>query len=191
MSRGRGWRTYLLEEVCAFQGLGQEWEEYLNWWMMPVPMRVNGIMFTTTGALYHAMKFPYDPALQEQIAAAANPEFAVRLVRRKAPLKDWREHRLNAMRVAIRMKMACNERRFRKSLSGTGNRDIVGVAMRDDFWGARPAEPGYVRGENVLGRLWMEAREEARATQSVPDYRKWKQGLYIGSRIVEMERDGE
>ena len=43
----------------------------------------------------------------------------------------------------------------------TLNRPIVEVSTRDPWWGARPVAERY-EGRNVLGRLWMELRQQLR-----------------------------
>jgi len=42
----------------------------------------------------------------------------------------------------------------------TGNRDIVERKRATDFWGAKATDDGLLVGENTLGRLLMELREE-------------------------------
>ena len=46
-------------------------------------------------------------------------------------------------------------------LAATGDRHIVEVSTRDPWWGARPVAERY-EGKNVLGRLWMELRQQLR-----------------------------
>ncbi len=47
----------------------------------------------------------------------------------------------------------------RKKLLDTGNRELIEDSWRDDFWGIGPDK----NGQNILGKLWMQVREEIRA----------------------------
>ena len=72
-----------------------------------------------------------------------------------APRSDWMEVRLQVMRVALAAKFGQNPL-LRKQLSDTGNHEIVEDSATDDFWGI--GRTGL--GQNWLGRLLMEARNE-------------------------------
>ena len=54
-----------------------------------------------------------------------------------------------------------DERESLLLLAATGERPIVEVSTRDPWWGARPVAHRY-EGNNVLGRLWMELRQQLR-----------------------------
>jgi hypothetical protein len=47
-------------------------------------------------------------------------------------------------------------------LLSTGDRAIVEESTKDAFWGAKPQPDDELVGENVLGRLLMELREQLR-----------------------------
>ncbi len=47
----------------------------------------------------------------------------------------------------------------RRKLLATGNRELIEDSWRDDFWGWGPNKDG----QNMLGKLWMEIRENLRA----------------------------
>ena len=72
---------------------------------------------------------------------------------------DWMAQRVNAMRWVLRMKREANAAGIDAALAATGERAIVEVSTRDPWWGAKPAGDSY-RGANVLGRLWMELRQQ-------------------------------
>ncbi len=46
-----------------------------------------------------------------------------------------------------------------RKLMETGDRQIIEKSWRDDYWGWGPNRDG----QNMLGRLWMEIRDELRA----------------------------
>ena len=49
---------------------------------------------------------------------------------------------------------------MRRKLIATGDRELIEDSWRDDFWGWGPDKDG----KNILGKLWMEIREELRAS---------------------------
>ena len=65
------------------------------------------------------------------------------------------------MRWVLRMKREANRDEIDALLAATGERPIVEVSTRDPWWGARPVADRY-EGNNVLGRLWMELRQQFR-----------------------------
>ena len=48
----------------------------------------------------------------------------------------------------------------RRKLLATGDRELIEDSWRDDFWGWGPNRDG----KNMLGKLWMEVRDELRAS---------------------------
>ena len=65
------------------------------------------------------------------------------------------------MRWLLRKKREANRVAIDAVLAETGDRPIVEVSTRDRWWGARPVAERYA-GRNVLGRLWMELRQQLR-----------------------------
>jgi predicted NAD-dependent protein-ADP-ribosyltransferase YbiA (DUF1768 family) len=45
-----------------------------------------------------------------------------------------------------------------KKLIESGNKELIEDSWRDDFWGWGPNKDG----KNMLGKLWMEIREEVK-----------------------------
>jgi len=81
---------------------------------------------------------------------------------RKNSRSDWNQIRVNIMRWCLRVKLAQNWQKFSDLLLATDDRPIVEESGKDHFWGAKPLENGILVGQNVLGRLLMELREELR-----------------------------
>jgi hypothetical protein len=75
---------------------------------------------------------------------------------------DWDRVRINVMRWALRVKLACNWSKFSDLLFSTGGVPIVEDSRNDAFWGAVQDGPDLLVGVNALGRLLMELREELR-----------------------------
>ena len=77
----------------------------------------------------------------------------------------WNAQRVDVMRWVLRMKREANRVAIDAVLAATGDRPIVEVSTRDPWWGARPVADRY-EGRNVLGRLWMELRQQLREGRS-------------------------
>ena len=66
---------------------------------------------------------------------------------------------MDIMRVALYAKYTQHQR-LRDLLLGTGDREIVEHTSNDSFWG----DGGDGRGQNVLGKLLMELRDQLLGT---------------------------
>lgn len=129
------------------------------------PIRVNGIRFLTSEALYQACRFPHLPDVQRMIIGENSPMTAKMKSKpyRKDSRPDWDRVRIKVMRWCLRVKLAQNWEMFSELLLRTGDRPIVEESRRDDFWGAKPQNEQSLVGMNVLGRLLMELRESVKA----------------------------
>ncbi len=142
------------------------------------PVVIDSEIWPTVEHYYQAQK-SIDPVYRQAIREAASPGRAKRLgasptaprrvsrqswFRRnnKAWRADWQEVRLEVMRRAVRAKFAQN-RDLAELLLTTGTAELLEDSAIDPFWGAGPNG----RGENWLGRVLMEVREEL-ATREPP-----------------------
>ena len=91
----------------------------------------------------------------------------------------WTAQRVTAMRWVLRMKREANTAEIDAALARTGDRAIVEVSTRDPWWGAKPAGDSY-RGENVLGRLWMELRQQLRNSDHAARAAAWTGRIRVG-----------
>lgn len=130
------------------------------------PVRVNGIRILTIEALYQACRFPHLPEVQREIIAQHSPMTAKMKSKphRENSRKDWLEVRHRVMRWSLRVKLAYHYESFGRLLLSTENQDIVELSSKDDYWGAKLTEEdeNLMVGQNVLGRLLMELREQYR-----------------------------
>ena len=156
-------RIYHRDEVCGFRFVRAPWGAFSNFAPLAAPIAAGPWTFATSEALYQAAKFGAAPAVQRRIARAPTARAAAAIGRgEKAGLDpDWNAQRVNAMRWVLRMKREANAADIDAALAATGERAIVEVSTRDAWWGAKPAGDSY-RGANVLGRLWMELRQQLR-----------------------------
>lgn len=129
------------------------------------PLRVNGLRILTSEALYQACRFPHRSDLQRLIIAQRSPMTAKMKSKphRRDSRPDWDRVRVGVMRWCLRVKLAQNWGTFSRLLLSTEDLPIVEQSRKDDFWGAKPAEQGTLRGVNALGRLLMELRELVRS----------------------------
>ena len=74
---------------------------------------------------------------------------------------DWDDVKVDIMRNILRAKTQQHSYVHRKLLD-TGDRILVEDSWRDRFWGWGPNRDG----QNMLGRLWMEIRDELRQSEN-------------------------
>jgi ribA/ribD-fused uncharacterized protein len=117
------------------------------------------VMYRSVEHAFQAAKTT-DPAARKQLVAIGSPLTAKRFGRRVPMRDDWGDLRGAVMRDLLRQKFRVEP--FRSQLLATGAAEIVeGNTWHDQLWGdcecpRHAAEPG----ENLLGRLLMEVREE-------------------------------
>lgn len=116
-----------------------------------------GLRFDTSEAVYHWEKFPDYPNIQNEIRTAISAHEAYKIAARFISLRrpDWDDVKVDIMRSILKSKVLQHEYVKRKLLD-TGNRELVENSWRDDFWGWGPNKDG----QNHLGKLWMEIRDE-------------------------------
>jgi type I restriction enzyme S subunit len=162
-SRSDQIRTYDRASSVVFLKTKEKWGGLSNM-AGGYPLRVNGLRILTSEALYQVCRFPHKPEVQRLIIEQASPMAAKMKSKpfRKDSRPDWDQVRVRIMRWCLRVKLAQNWTKFGALLESTGDRPIVELSVKDDFWGAKPAGDATLVGRNVLGRLLMELREDAR-----------------------------
>jgi hypothetical protein len=142
----------MMNRIDSFK---DEYEFLSNFY--PAQVEFERITFPT---LEHAFQFAgtQDAARREQIRQAATPGKAKRLAH-KAPLReDWPAAKVGVMRELLKQKFAAAE--LRQQLIETGDREIIeGNYWQDNFWGVCTCGT-CTDGQNTLGRLLMEIRQE-------------------------------
>jgi len=114
--------------------------------------------FATVEHAYQYQKFAdCDPAWAEQIKTAKSPWLAKCLAReRDSSLPGWRRRRRSIMRELLAAKIA-QHTDVREALRSTGTRIIIEKGNpNESYWGIGKDQ----NGQNVLGKLWMELRQE-------------------------------
>ena len=125
----------------------------------PVRIEYEGMTFPSVEAAFQASK-SWDVRHRLACSQGETPQ-AVRKLGKKVELRpDWEEKKLAIMKELLEQKFRYFE--LRHQLLSTGDAELVaGNQQGDGFWGQVKG-----KGENHLGRLLMEVREEIRAEET-------------------------
>ena len=131
------------------------------------PLTINNIKILTSEALYQACRFPHLPEVQKIIIGQNSPMTAKMKSKpyRKDSRADWDAIRIDVMRWCLRVKLAQHWEKFGDLLLSTGEKPIVEMSYRDQFWGAKPIDEETLIGTNVLGRLLTWLRKQLREVE--------------------------
>ena len=121
-----------------------------------------GKLWMTSEHAYHSEKFT-DEALKAAIRETRSAHDALKLSHEHggAYCPDWAQVKVGIMKEILHAKVAQHPY-VKKKLLETGEREIIEDSWRDDFWGWGPNKDG----QNHLGKLWMEVRDEIRAEET-------------------------
>ena len=174
-------RIYARDQVCSFRFTRTTWGAFSNFQPLAVPIAAGPWTFATSEHVYQACKFPARPDLQQRIAEAPTAGEAAAIGRTPGLGLDpgWNAQRVDVMRWVLRLKREANGSEIDAVLTATGNRPIVEVSTRDPWWGARPVADRY-EGRNVLGRLWMELRQQLRDHDPAARPGAWLDRIRVG-----------
>ena len=174
-------RTYIKQQACPFRFTNTAWGAFSNFQPLAVPILAGPWQFRTSEAVYQAGKFPARPDVQQRIAEAPTARQAAAIGRTPGLGIDpgWNAQRVDVMRWVLRMKREVNADEIDAVIAATGERPIVEVSTRDTWWGARPVADRY-EGHNVLGRLWMELRQQLREDDPAARSGAWTGRIRVG-----------
>lgn len=139
--------------ISSFTGHNHFLSNFFKW-----EFEFQGLRWPTAEHAFQSRKTP-DPEWKKRIRTALTAGKAKELGR-KVPLVGgvdaWNAVRVAEMREVLRAKFS--DRMLKAMLLETGDERLVeGNYWRDSFWGVVNG-----RGENMLGKLLMEVREEIR-----------------------------
>ena len=155
-------RVYRKSEVAHFMR-SKEKHGALSNMCGGFPMVLCDVMLLTNESYYQAMRYTHRPEFQKRVLAGTNGmlakknAYAFDMIDQTRP--DWHNVNIALMRHVLRLKYAYYPHEMTRHLEETGEMPIVEMSYKDQFWGAKP-EGDLLKGENVLGRLWMELRAE-------------------------------
>lgn len=158
----------ILNPITSFK---DEYEWLSNF--SPSRLEYDGIIYPTNEHYYQAMKATRNQEMwigsgverrcvniRKHIAALPTPGQTKRVGKKLALRPDWKEIKVEVMRVGLKMKFDIPE--LRTKLLATGNRVLVeGNYWHDNFWGECTCEKckATQKAENWLGKLLMERRD--------------------------------
>lgn len=118
-------------------------------------------IWKTSEHYFQAQKFA-GTEFEEKVRQAPTPMESANLGRnRKFPLRpDWETVKDDIMREALRAKFTQNKD-LKKILLETGDARLVEHTANDNYWG----DGGDGSGQNMLGKLLMELREELKSEE--------------------------
>jgi ribA/ribD-fused uncharacterized protein len=130
------------------------------------------VMIYSSENLYQAMRFPHKPEYQKEILdqkAGMGAKMVAKKDGRRAneTIDFFEDNKVDIMLWCLQLK-AKNHVEYRDLLLETGDKEIVEISKKDDFWGAKfhKDDPTLLTGENMLGQLHMEIREHLKAIGS-------------------------
>jgi ribA/ribD-fused uncharacterized protein len=147
--------------IIEFQG---KYRFLSNFWICDVPY--DGLTYPSSEHAYQAAKLPKQdrPYLAKgplQLAKYAKPGTAKRLGGAARLDSDWEGRKIGVMRDILRSKFTYNTDLRDKLLETSPQELQEGNRWGDEFWGV---DLRYGYGENHLGKLLMELRDESQRT---------------------------
>jgi len=161
---------YNRSECATFRKVDEEFGKLSNM-AGGMPIIISNVRILTSEALYQSLRFTSGSddqnKMQKEIIEQKSP-MAAKMISKKYrgcnTRSDWDDLRVSFMKWVIRVKLAYNIRSFGSVLLATESKMIVEDSRRDSFWGAIPTPDNTALiGENVLGQLLVELREEMRS----------------------------
>ena len=175
-------RIYAKQQVCPFRYSRAEWGAFSNFQPLAMPIAAGPWTFRFSEAVYQAAKFAARPDVQQRIAAAPTANQAAAIGRTPGLGIDpgWNAQRVDVMGWVLRMKRESNVGRDRRG-AGRDRRPAhpSRSPTREPWWGARPISDRN-EGRNVLGRLWMELRQQLRDADPAARSGAWLDRIRVG-----------
>jgi ribA/ribD-fused uncharacterized protein len=157
--------------IVAFTGVKKPYGWLGN--MAPYPIDHGGKRWRTSEALFQAMRFA-DETVQEEIRQKASPmaaKFVAKREKKRMVVVPQSNLDLDQMEHVLWLKLEQHPE-LKEKLVATGDATIIEDSTRRPrgsglFWGAALKEGQWV-GENRLGKMWMNLREELQSVSRKP-----------------------
>merc|ERR1719330_365520 len=123
-------------------------------------VQFEGMRFPSSEHAFVAAK-TLDMVMRQEIADTPDPKDAKRYGRQVELREDWEDVKEEIMLEVLRSKFSKSQNHgMVKQLLDTGRRPLIeGNLWRDTYWGMATVD-GEVQGENRLGQLLMQVRQE-------------------------------
>lgn len=154
-------RVYCRSASAVFRKTRERWGGLSNM-AAGYPLYLCDVRIPTSEHLYQMCRFPHIPEVQQKILDEKSPMTAKMKSKpyRNLTRSGWERIRIPIMRWALRVKLAQNFEKFGSLLIDTYGLDIVEEGKKDPFWSAYPVDQDKLEGNNALGRLLMQLRDE-------------------------------
>ncbi len=142
--------------AIEFNGKSTKYKEFGTY--HPVKLVIDDKIWPTVEHYFQAMKYPNNPAYQEEIRKAKTPAAAKKLGKsaEKSIREDWNTTREEVMMTANRVKFGDAHPELKQLLISTGDALLLNASPQDNFWGiGRKRE-----GRNKLGKILMAIRAD-------------------------------
>jgi predicted NAD-dependent protein-ADP-ribosyltransferase YbiA (DUF1768 family) len=155
----------VVKPVIAFTKVDLPWGWLGN--MAPYPVKFEGKLWKTTEALFQAMRFN-DDIIKEEIRSKGSPMSAKMVAKKNRQfycIEPRAEIDVENMIICLKLKLEQHPELITKLKNSRDYLIIEDVTARKAstnalFWGAAKDEKGVWNGENKLGKLWMELRNQ-------------------------------
>ena len=142
--------------------------------MSPYRIVIGDEVWKTAEAYFQSLRFAPDDAVRETIRMQKSPIAAKMVAKQNVSrmvVVPMSEQDIENMRITLRLKFKCNQIPLEDNLLLTGTRTIIEdcSGRRTDsgaFWGTYELPNGLLYGQNKLGKLLMELRNEIRTSAS-------------------------
>lgn len=126
-----------------------------NFYPSPLKFGRDRLLYPTAEHAFQAMK-THDAVWRNKIRLAPSPGVAKRLGRQCPLREDWDRSKVRVMTAIVRLKF--KDPALRAKLLATGDEELIeGNYWNDRFWGVCRG-----KGQNHLGKILMDIREECR-----------------------------
>ena len=133
-------------------GFSKEFRYLSNFY--PAMVKLDGLEYFSTEHAYQAAK-TLDPVEREVIRASTKPGEAKKLGQKVTMREDWDQVKISIMKDLVSQKFT-NHQDLKENLLATGDSYLEETnTWSDFFWGVCKG-----KGENHLGKILMEVREE-------------------------------
>lgn len=118
--------------------------------------------YMTSEHVYHSERFDEENHKEAlRLSRSAHDAYKYAQENKHLQRKDWNDIKVGVMKEILHEKVKQHPYVLKKLLE-SGDCELVEDSWRDDFWGWGPNKEG----KNMLGKLWMEVRDEVRAAQA-------------------------
>ena len=139
--------------------------------MAPYPIVVKDLSWRTNEALFQAYRFAAEDPVREEIRSQTSPMAAKMVAKRckeRMVVVPQSEQDLQLMELVLRLKLKAHPG-LKTKLLATGDATIIEDCTSRPrgsglFWGAALQPDETWKGNNQLGKLWMQLRQELAAS---------------------------